>query len=252
MSEHGPRRTPAARSISGTVGVLPGLVNAHTHLELSWLRDQVPPASQFTDWVEDAHRDRGRPDAGCGRTIRRRRSIAAIAEARASGTVAVGDISNTLARSARCATQRLGGVVFHELLGFNERRPARWSTTARATRDAAAARPASRVSLAPHAPYSVSPRAVRARFAPRSTATVPIMSVHLGESAEEVEFLATGSGPWRAMLEELGAWTRRLAPPGCGRSSTSTLGVLDADLVVHGVQFSDAASRAWRRAARRS
>ena len=48
----------------GNVAVLPGLVNAHTHLELSWLRDRVPPASKFTDWVKTLFAIRGRPDAG--------------------------------------------------------------------------------------------------------------------------------------------------------------------------------------------
>jgi len=35
----------------GDVVVMPGLVNAHTHLELSYLRDEVPPASRFVDWI---------------------------------------------------------------------------------------------------------------------------------------------------------------------------------------------------------
>src|SRR2546430_8564004 len=37
----------------GDVVVLPGLCNAHTHLELSYLRDEIPPASQFVAWIRD-------------------------------------------------------------------------------------------------------------------------------------------------------------------------------------------------------
>ena len=35
----------------GRVALLPALVNAHTHLELSYLRQQVPPGASFVDWV---------------------------------------------------------------------------------------------------------------------------------------------------------------------------------------------------------
>ena len=45
----------------------------------------------------------------------------AIAEARASGTIAVGDISNSLAAVGPMREAGLDGVVFHELLGFKER-----------------------------------------------------------------------------------------------------------------------------------
>ena len=37
----------------GDVALMPGLVNAHTHLELSYLRDQVAPASSFTMWARE-------------------------------------------------------------------------------------------------------------------------------------------------------------------------------------------------------
>src|SRR5438105_1794416 len=35
----------------GNVAVVPGFVNAHTHLDLSGLRDKRPPSGEFTDWL---------------------------------------------------------------------------------------------------------------------------------------------------------------------------------------------------------
>ncbi len=80
----------------GDAAVLPALVNAHTHLELSWLRGRVAPARSFLAWVSAMMRDRlmsadGR-DAG---TVRAAMG-AALDEMRASGTGVVGDISNGL------------------------------------------------------------------------------------------------------------------------------------------------------------
>ena len=35
----------------GDVVVLPGLVNAHTHLELSWMRGRIPETADFGQWI---------------------------------------------------------------------------------------------------------------------------------------------------------------------------------------------------------
>lgn len=224
----------------GEVAVLPGLVNAHTHLELSWMRGRVPPASAFTEWVKVLFAVRGRPDGGMSEA--QLAAIApAIAEARASGTVAVGDISNSLAAVTAMRDAGLDGLVFHELLGFKERDGALLGAT-RGARDAATAAGA-RVSLAPHAPYSTSLELFRAIRSAVDASPHPIMSVHLGESLEEVELLARGTGPWRGMLELIGAWRDDWAVPQCDPVTyLDRHGLIDErTLLAHGVQFDDGA-----------
>ncbi len=39
----------------GNVAVLPGLVNAHTHLELSWMRGRIADTGAFPDWIRVGH-----------------------------------------------------------------------------------------------------------------------------------------------------------------------------------------------------
>ncbi len=98
------------------------------------------------------------------------------------------------------------------------------------------------VSLAPHAPYSVSPRLFQGiRAAQARTPFLP-SSVHLGESPEEVELLAAGTGAWRALLERLNAWDDEWTPPGCSPAAyLEQMRVLDGRLLaVHGVQCDDA------------
>ena len=234
-----PLPAPGARDL-GNVALLPGLINAHTHLELSWLRGRVPPANRFTDWVKTllAIR-RGTEHPITHEVVATVRD--AICELRAAGTVAVGDITNSLAAVEPMLDTGLRGVVFHELLGFKERDGVLVEST-RDRRAAAAARGV-RVSLAPHAPYSTSVELFKAIRAVVTASDCPIMSVHLGESVEEVELLATGSGPWRGMLETIGLWRDDWEVPGCGPVQfLDRHGVIDSrTIVVHGVQFDDAA-----------
>jgi len=227
---------PGSRDL-GNVVLMPGLINAHIHLELSWLRGRVPPASRFTDWVKQlmaGRRGVERPDDPAVLEAMH----AAIRELRATGTVAVGDISNSLASPGPMQAAGLDGIVFHELLGFAERDGA----VVERTRAARAAVPG-RLSLAPHAPYSTSPELFQAIRAAVDASGCGIMSVHLGESPEESELLAAGTGPWRGILELIGVWRDDWMVPGCSPVAyLDRLGVIDRlTLVVHGVQFDDAA-----------
>jgi cytosine/adenosine deaminase-related metal-dependent hydrolase len=248
ISRVGDGRPPASPEDLGHVALLPGLVNAHTHLELSWMAGRVAPAPSMNAWIETllAVRRAGAP-GGAAEELAAARQAAAVM--RAAGTALVGDISNTLLSPPVLAAAGLGGVVFHELLGFNAPDPEAIVREAWDRIDAfdsveprspATSEPRNlSFSVVAHAPYSVSPPLFReigrrARRAP--------LSVHLGESAEEIEFLRTGGGPIRQMLERLGVWTDAWRAPATGPVEyLKSLGYLRPNtLVVHGVELDDA------------
>ncbi|MEZ5290477.1 MAG: amidohydrolase family protein [Vicinamibacterales bacterium] len=233
---------PPAREVRdvGGAAIVPGLVNAHTHLELSWLRGRVPPAADFLTWVgrlmalrrgvEDAR------DPAVAGPIRE-----AIAEAAASGTVAFGDIANALITPPFLAEAAMPAVVFHELLGFRVTDGAGVVEAARARHVGLASRDV-RIAVAPHAPFSVSAELFEAIRDAVREARRPTTSVHLAESPEEVRLLADGSGPWKTRLGELGAWRQDWQAPGRGPGDyLCDLGVLGPGaLAVHGVHLTDA------------
>jgi cytosine/adenosine deaminase-related metal-dependent hydrolase len=231
----GPPAPAGARDL-GDVAVLPGLVNAHTHLELGWLAGRVPPAESMTAWIRALMRERAKPpddDGAIGRGVER-----GIAEARATGTVLIGDVSNTLVSAAALAARGMDAVVFHELIGFRAADPDRAVRDAWTRLDTLATKPGG-ASVVAHAPYSVSPSLFRAiAAAPRRAP----LSVHLAESAEELEFLMTGRGPFRALLEDLGAWNTEWQAPRCGPVEyLARVGYLERGcLVVHGIHLTPA------------
>ena len=223
----------------GRLAVMPALVNAHTHLELSYLRGQVPRAEKFLDWIRTVMTARRRyPDPADPDIVDAARS--AIAEAHATGTGLLGDISNTLVTAPLLRDASFPARIFYELLRFNISDAEPMIRDARAKADAAVDPVgAVRVSLAPHAPYSVSPALFAAIRADLDAHSGQVTSVHLGESPEETEFIRRGTGPWRVLLEELGVWTDAWAAPGTSPVAyLEQIGFLDRRvLAVHGVQF---------------
>ena len=235
----------------GRAVVLPGLVNAHTHLELSYLRGRIAPAARFLDWVRPmlaARRERSSIDDAAIL----RATAQAIQEARATGTALVGDVTNTLATVSALADAGMPAHVFHELIGFGGVDVDEQVASARRAIDAVAGGAVAddaiaedrdiRLSLAPHAPYSVSPALFAAIRRDLDAHAPTVSTVHLGESPEEVEFLKSGAGPWRTLLEDLGVWNDQWeAPQSSPVEYLAEMGLLTASmLAVHGVQFDGA------------
>jgi cytosine/adenosine deaminase-related metal-dependent hydrolase len=224
--------------ISEAVAILPGLVNAHAHLELSWMRGMVLPGDSMPEWAARLIGVRRAAGADAPAPI-----ADAVAEARAFGTALVGDVTNSLAACDALRASNLAAAIFYELIGFS---PSDADAVVRAALDRLTALRADnrlRATVAPHAPYSVSPDLFRAIAA---AADGNPLSVHLGESPEEVRFLRDGTGAWRDLLERIGAWTPDWPVPGCGPVEyLDRLGLVNDRLVaVHGAQLADAELRA--------
>jgi cytosine/adenosine deaminase-related metal-dependent hydrolase len=182
--------------------LMPGLVNAHTHVELSHLRGKVPGGAGFMPWVETFLMARGaatEDDVATG-------IDEGVRELVLSGTVAVGDVSNTLGAVHSLARAHIGGSVFHEVFGYDRARAtARLLDLPRERGEVVGAWPTTDLaySPAPHTLYTTHPDVVRAALR-EARSLGAVTSIHLGEHAAEREFLERGTGPAMVFAERFG------------------------------------------------
>jgi cytosine/adenosine deaminase-related metal-dependent hydrolase len=185
----------------GNVGIVPGLVNAHTHLDLSGARGLVPPTADFTQWLRGvvAYR-RTRTPEEVQSDIR-----IGLEECLRTGTTLVGDIA---AWGTNLDTHRqapIRSTVFSELLGVRRQRAEQvvtqldpWWQQRRDTDNC-------REALSPHAPYSVRSSVFSAFGRQPWASSIPV-ATHLAETAAELELLSHRQGTFVAFLQELGVW----------------------------------------------
>jgi cytosine/adenosine deaminase-related metal-dependent hydrolase len=198
----GTLRVPSASS-ADEVAIVPGFVNAHTHLEFSDLPAPLgAPGMSMGDWVARviAHRRATTSPAWPG--IRR-----GLREGLLAGTTALGEIATSDWREQATASGDVlpEVVMFHESLAPTADRVVGAIAAAEQFLNAKTVDPRIRPALSPHAPYTVPPRLLNVLVDLAGRQGVPL-AMHLGESPEELDLLASGSGPLRALLESAGAW----------------------------------------------
>lgn len=192
-----------------TAVLIPGLVNAHTHLDLTAIgpRPHNPDAG-FVPWVNMVRESRPCEPTAIHAAIR-----LGVQRSLAGGVVAVGDILGaakgmpTTAGLAALCESPLSGVGFIELFGIGTRTRGAIATLTSLVRELAAWPPGARIrpGLQPHAPNTVSLPLYEACASAAARDDLPI-STHLAETPEERTFIADGQGPQRDLLEALGIW----------------------------------------------
>jgi cytosine/adenosine deaminase-related metal-dependent hydrolase len=224
--------------------LVPGLVNTHTHLELTHLagRNAEP---EFARWIRGirALKDATTPDEFSHSAER------GVRDCWAAGVTCVADTGSTGA--AMRALHALGGrgIVYQEVFGPDPAQArASFVELERAlSRLGAFATARVRLGVSPHAPYSVSDRLYRAVDDLARSLGLPV-AMHLAESRAETQLVREGSGPFADALRARGIAVARVA-----RSPVQylvQLGVLASDmcLCIHCVQVDDADIAALRRA----
>ncbi|MFN8188168.1 MAG: amidohydrolase family protein [Gaiellales bacterium] len=172
--------------------ILPGLVNAHTHLEYA-VYGGFGDGLAFTDWLR-LHVDRKRRlSFGDMEAIAR----LGAAECLASGVTTVGDASFSGAGATAADTLGLRAIVHLEVFGDPGDLTARFEPNRERIAPALSDRVA--LGVSPHAPYTASAELYRACLA----LGLPV-STHLAESEAETAWLTDGSGPWSSLSEFLG------------------------------------------------
>lgn len=227
----------------GNVAILPGLVNAHTHLEFSNLPAPLgTPVMPFTDWIREVVRQRAEAATrGDDPTVSRQAAVnAGLAESRAVGVTALGEIATPGWPAQPFASPPPAGTVFLELLGLRgERVEPLWQVAAEHLQ-IAAAQSDWRAGLSPHAPYSVNFELFRRVCRLSAESGVPL-AMHLAETAEELELLAAHSGPFLELLTDLGAWDAGAIPRGIRPFDyLRELSTAARALVIHGNYLTDA------------
>ena len=192
----------------GNVAILPGLVNAHTHLEFSGLARPLGTAGEpLPEWIRKVIRHRREGAAHKSSAV-----LGGLSESARSGTTTLGEIATS--PWPNVANPRADATIFFELIGLlasqaDERIAAAKEHLAKSWDADGGQRPG----LSPHAPYSVHPELVHRLAKLAGEKQVPL-AMHLAESPEELELLAAGTGPFRELLDELGVWSPEAIPRG--------------------------------------
>ncbi len=205
--------------------IIPSLVNAHTHLELSAFRGLIPYGGSFKAWVSSLIGLRDKADI---KTIREG-FLSALAELKSAGCFVAGEIATLCCFEEDFYRSDIDGVYFREYLGGIQEieydcKQAGINVQA----------------LAGHAPHTTSPELLR-HLKKKCTDSALPFSIHLSESEDEDIFIKTGKGEWADYLTLRGIDYSSWPVTEAGSVNyINSLGLLDENTIaVHLLNLSD-------------
>jgi aminodeoxyfutalosine deaminase len=192
----------------GSALIMPGLINAHAHLELTAFKNQLTRFHSFTDWISqlmDRRRLWTKEDF--------LNSIREGAEAAvSSGTTLVGDVTASGFGWEAAIGGKIRRVIFEEAVALSPDKVDETVSRVESQLDQSPHDPLLIHGISPHAPYSVSPELFR-RLAEISRSAGLLLATHVAETKSEIQFLQKGTGEFRDFLNALGVLPLTWTPP---------------------------------------
>ena len=211
--------------------LLPGLVNAHTHLQYTDYADLATSGLPFAAWIRTlTERRRTWTPAQWQESTRR-----GVHELLRTGTTCVADVVTDVAVLPVLARSGLAGAAYVEVVGVESKDWPAARAELLAKLDGAPR--GLRAGVSPHALYSLGTDALTGSAAVARERALRLHP-HLAETRDEVDYVACGGGPF-AEFAQARALTFELAGAGSGRTPVAeaeALGLLGPDVhVAHGV-----------------
>ncbi|HIJ50352.1 MAG TPA: amidohydrolase family protein [Nitrospinae bacterium] len=207
--------------------LMPGFINAHSHLGLTALEKKLSPAKTFASWIGDLI-----PLNAALSDEERIRGIRMGAdEMKASGVTGLADYVADPALLKSIVDLGFRSILFLETIGFQEDRAEVIADEVEAILKTHATK--CNLGIAPHAPYSVSAKLWQYldQLAKKYEC---LLSTHLAETDEEVQFIEKGGGPLVDLLKERQAFDMNWRVPGTTPTRyLKSLDVLSETVAVH-------------------
>jgi aminodeoxyfutalosine deaminase len=214
----------------GEQALLPGLINAHCHLDYTCLRGKIPRQKSFTDWIRAINAEKAKlSPEDYVRSINE-----GFAEAKRFGTTTIANLTAFPEPMARIQSP-IRTWWFAELIDVRD--PSRGNEVVDFAVEQL--KSAEHWGLAPHAPFTAS-----ANLYPRceeiARSEDVLLTTHLAESGEEMSMFRGRSGPLYDFMKEIGRDMND-----CGRNtplsqfteivrdSSTSVGMTDGWIVVH-------------------
>ena len=193
----------------GNAVILPGLINIHTHLDLTNLHNRIKPTTNFTHWVFQIVGARIRwKEEDYVSSIEKGINLCV-----ESGTTTVADIANTAYSFSVLKKSPLRKVVYKEVIDLNPDHAQDVLKKTQSELSTIITDDLLSIGLSPHAPYSVSRELYQAIAQFTAERDTPVCT-HIAETQDEIEFLTKGTGSFPAFLRQLRAMPDNWQTPG--------------------------------------